>query len=127
MTEAWEHSWRRAVDALRSAELLVEVSPHDAASRAYYAAFHAISARFAKEGLRFRKHGQLQAAVHRDLVHTGRWPVELGAHFNDLLRARDVADYGWAEHLEATAMAEVLEKARRIVEQVRADLGLPAD
>ena len=32
--------WRRAENALKSVEALVKVSPDDAASRAYYAAFH---------------------------------------------------------------------------------------
>ncbi len=32
--------WERALNSLRSAEALLTVSPDDAASRAYYAAFH---------------------------------------------------------------------------------------
>ena len=62
--------WERAVDTLADAELVL--SPHSIANRSYYAAFYAVSALFAAEGSFFRKHSQLEAAVHRDLVHTGR-------------------------------------------------------
>ncbi|MBI3923169.1 MAG: HEPN domain-containing protein [Armatimonadetes bacterium] len=62
--------WQRAQNALKSAEVLVGVSGDDAASRAYYAAFHAVSALFATRGQVFSKHTAVRAAVHRDLVHT---------------------------------------------------------
>ena len=66
--------WDRARDALRDAHLLLSNGGFDgAASRAYYAAFHAVTALFALEGRIFAKHSALEAAVHRDLVKPGRW------------------------------------------------------
>ena len=41
--------WFRALNSFRMAEMGREVSPDDAASRAYYAAFHAVSALFELE------------------------------------------------------------------------------
>ena len=67
------------MDALRDANLLLANGGLDsAASRAYYAAFHAVTALFGLEGRTFAKHSALEAAVHRDLVKTGKWASDLG-------------------------------------------------
>lgn len=64
--------WDRALEAFRSARLLVAHGGFDsAASRSYYAAFHAVTALFAVEDRAFTKHSALEAAVHRDLVKAG--------------------------------------------------------
>lgn len=71
--------WHRALRAQQSAQLLVDAADYDgAASRAYYAAFHAFSALFASEDRTFVKHSQLEAAVHRDLVREGRMEAAVG-------------------------------------------------
>ncbi len=48
--------WQRSEEALRTAETDLAVSFDAAASRAYYAAFYAVSALFALEGREFVKH-----------------------------------------------------------------------
>ncbi len=48
--------WDRAGRALESARQLVDTDPDSAASRAYYAAFHALTAMFALHGQTFTKH-----------------------------------------------------------------------
>lgn len=63
--------WERAKKALLVARTALPLDPDSAASRAYYAAFYAMSARFALEGKSFRKHSGVEAAVHRELVKTG--------------------------------------------------------
>ena len=84
MTAAFPRiEWDRAIGAFRDAQVLLANSGFDgAASRAYYAAFHAVSALFALEGRIFAKHSAIEAAVHRDLVKTGRWPSALGREFS---------------------------------------------
>jgi uncharacterized protein (UPF0332 family) len=47
MTEFASGEWKRAMGALVSAEALLEIDANSAVSRAYYAAFHAVSALFA--------------------------------------------------------------------------------
>jgi len=111
--------WQRARNALRSAESLLAVSSDDAASRAYYAAFHAISAAFALEEKTFRRHSALRAAVHRDWVKTGVWPVQLGADFDALAELRDLGDYGGPHHVGPEDAAAAVEAARRLVGAVR--------
>lgn len=74
MTDEYARTeWDRAREAFRSAQLLVAHNGFDSAvSRAYYAAFHAVTALFALEGRTFTKHSALEAAVHRDLVKGGQ-------------------------------------------------------
>ena len=75
--------WDRAIDACRDAQILLANGGFDgAASRAYYAAFHAVTALFALEGRTYTKHSAVEAAVHRDLVKVGRWPSEIGRDFS---------------------------------------------
>ncbi len=88
MTKLAASLWKRATEALEAARHVLSVSADAAASRAYYAAFYAVSALFALQGRRFRKHSALEAAVHHDLVRPGTWPVELGQQFSDLVAAR---------------------------------------
>ncbi|MBI4599324.1 HEPN domain-containing protein [Candidatus Uhrbacteria bacterium] len=111
--------WERAITAFRSANLLIPTDPDGAASRAYYAAFNAVSALFALEGKSFKKHSAVDSAVHRDLVRTGRWPVELGKKFSSLVESRTTGDYGNDQHI-SNELAEIsLQSARRILEAVQ--------
>ena len=111
--------WGRALNALESAEALLSVSPDDAASRAYYAAFHAVSAAFVLAGRTFRRHSAVRAAVHREWVKPGTWPVELGADFDGLWELRDLGDYGGTQHVASEDVAEALRAARRIIGAIR--------
>ena len=78
MNEYARTLWVRAKETLRTAEHDLSVSFDAAASRAYYAGFHAVCALFALEGKQFSKHTAVRGAVHRELVRTGRWSVERG-------------------------------------------------
>lgn len=77
--------WNRAIQALRTARSTVSTDPDAAASRAYYAAFYAVSALFALQGKTFKKHRAIEAAVHR-VVNSGTWAADLGATFSWLVR-----------------------------------------
>lgn len=111
--------WDRACDAFREAQLLLANRGFDgAASRAYYAVYHAVTASFSLEGRTFTKHSALEAAVHRDLVKIGRWPQELGQDFAFCLELRGVSDYGTEVRVDAKQAAEAIEAARRILNAV---------
>jgi hypothetical protein len=112
----------RADRALASARLLQASDPDACASRAYYAAFYAVSAVFASEGRSFRKHSALEAAVHRDLVRSGQWSPELGKAFSALASRRITGDYGGHLHVSADEAALALEHAETIVVEVRKQL-----
>jgi uncharacterized protein (UPF0332 family) len=112
--------WNRAIDALRDADLLLANGGFDgAASRAYYAAFHAVTALFALDGRIFTKHAGLEAAVHRDLVKDGKWPSELGRDFSFCVELRGVGDYGTEVRVDAKQATDAIASARRILVAVR--------
>lgn len=118
MTRAAKTFWERAVTTFNAASLPIPADPDGAASRAYYSAFNAVSALFALDGKSFKKHSAIDSAVHRDLVKTGRWPVELGKTFSSLLEARTTGDYGEDLHIPEDKVREILQSARRILEAV---------
>lgn len=97
--------------------------PDSAASRAYYAAFHAISALFALRDVSFNKQAQLRAAVHRDLIHTRQWPEELGSGFDYLSNLRQTGDYGGKYHVSADDVANAVDVAQQILDAVRESAG----
>jgi uncharacterized protein (UPF0332 family) len=107
--------WQRACRALKTAALLVSADPEGASSRAYYAVFHAATALFALRGQSFTKHAALRSAVHKDLVKSGEWPVELGKDFDNVLFLRDTGDYGGLERVSHEDAQRAVEAARRIL------------
>lgn len=111
--------WERALRALRTATLLIDEDPDAAASRAYYAAFHGVSALFAFDGVSFSKHSALESAVHRDLVKKGLWPAETGAAFSWLATVRHTGDYGGGQHVLPADARTAVDKARRVLRAVR--------
>ncbi len=115
--------WRRAVEALVTARHDLSVSPDAAASRAYYAAFDAASALFALEDRTFTKHSGVEAAVHRDLVKTGRWAAELGKSYSFLVALRETGDYGGGEHVTREDAEEAIERASLILNAVKVAAG----
>ena len=110
--------WNRALKTLQSARLILQLDPDSFASRAYYAAFYAVSAFFALQGKTFSKHSALESAVHRDLVRPGHWPKELGADYSYLLRLRAKGDYGGLEHVSESEAMEANQMAKRILRVV---------
>ena len=119
MTQYAHSLCRRAEQALRTAELDLSISYDAAASRAYYAAFYAVSALFELEGKEFSKHTAVRAAVHRDLVQNGRWAPELGEDYSTLMSVRDIADYGGMRSVSEDEARLALAAAKRILEAVR--------
>jgi uncharacterized protein (UPF0332 family) len=108
--------WDRALEAYRGAQLLVAHGGFDsAASRSYYAAFHAVTALFALEGRTFTKHSAVETAVHRDLVKTGRWSADLGRDYSFCLDVRGVGDYGSEVRVDKTQATDAVAAARRIL------------
>ena len=119
MNQETHELWIRAVRSCKSASKLAEEDPDSAASRAYYAAFYAVSALFALQGKTFTQHRAVEAAVHRDLVQSKTWSVDLGAAFSWLVRLRRTGDYGGSMHVSLDEAQEAVEKARSILHAVR--------
>ena len=79
---------------LAAAELLLrEGASDDAASRAYYAAFHAITALHLLRGNTFASHGQVIGRFNKDFVKTGVFPPRFTKILARLFEDRQSADY----------------------------------
>jgi uncharacterized protein (UPF0332 family) len=118
MNERVEMFWNRAVQALQVAEHDFSLDPNAAASRAYYAAFYAASAWFARDGRDFRRHSVLESAVHRELVKPGIWSTELGQGYSRLMELRAIGDYGQVEIVTKDEAAEAIQIARQVLTAV---------
>lgn len=110
--------WERAVSTFNAAKATLTAFPDTAANRAYYAAFYAVSALFSTEQKYFKKHSGLRSAIHKELVHTGRWTNELGAEYDKLLALREIADYGVVINATLEEATEALASAERIIKAV---------
>lgn len=64
-----------------------------AVNRANYAAFYAASAALLHRGQTFTRHAGLRAAIHRELIKSGRVDAEWGRAFDRLFESRQRADY----------------------------------
>jgi hypothetical protein len=107
--------WTRARQALITANALRSQDPDAAASRAYYAAFYAVSAHFAGQGKFFTKHSGIETAVHRDLVRCGFLSADLGAGYSSLVNLRTAGDYGGGAHVSEQDAQMACETAACIV------------
>lgn len=119
MNEYAVRLWLRAREAWATAERDLPFDQNATANRAYYAAFYAVSALFALDGKEFSKHSALEAAVHRELVRTGRWSADLGRDYQALRRMRATGDYSVLENISAEEASAAVGAARRILEGVR--------
>jgi uncharacterized protein (UPF0332 family) len=111
--------WERAGRALASARHLVASDPDSAASRAYYAAFHGLTALFALRGQTFTKHAAVRAALHRDLVGPGDLPPECGRDYDFLMDLRETGDYGGLVQVSADSARRAAEKAAGFLKVLR--------
>lgn len=104
--------WKRS---LAAAEAIYETDPDSAASRAYYAAFHGVTAVLAGRGMEFTKHTAVQAALHRDLIQSGAIAADLGRDYDFLLELRETADYGGVAEASLASARKAIEKARAVL------------
>ena len=119
MSSFAEIEWTRAQRALESARLLAATDPDSAASRAYYAAFHALTAFFAVRGQTFTRHAAIRAALHRDLVQPGILSPESGRTFDYLMDLRETGDYGGLARVSEEDANACLAKAEQFVTALR--------
>lgn len=112
----------RARENLAAAQLLTQNDLNDdAASRAYYAVFHAAEAFLVEEGLSFKKHSAVLSNFTR-LAHEQGFPNELLRAYRDALEIRTVGDYGSFEHVAPENFNALLPQIKRFVDTVEARL-----
>lgn len=87
-------------------------TPEEAVSRAYYAAFHAISAVLASQGFSFSSHAQTIGGFNAHFVRTGLFPKDTNRILHRLFENRQTADYDWTTVVErASAQRDVKDAA----------------
>ena len=97
MTPQIEAVLRKAAEKRRVAEMLVTNGAwDDAVSRAYDAAFHAVSALHLSQGNSFSSHAQSIGRFNKEFVRTGIFPSEFTAILTRLFEDRQSGDYDLA-------------------------------
>lgn len=107
---------RRKLQAARI--LLSGGAPADAASRCYYAAFHAVSAVLLARGLAYSSHSQVLGAFNRDLVRPGHFPPEFTTILTRLFEDRQTGDYDPTPGLGPDEASRDLADAERVVDEI---------
>lgn len=59
--------------------------------------------------------------MHRELIKTGQWSVELGVAFDLIWELRDTGDYGGITHVTEEEAHQAVEKAARILDVIKKD------
>ncbi len=109
-----------AEEKLRAAGLLLEGRAWaDAASRAYYAAFHSVSAVLLSKGQAYSSHAQVLGSFNKMFVHPGTLPKEFTTLLTRLFEDRQSGDYDVLPGLTEMEARQDVADARRIVEAVR--------
>ncbi|MBF0532493.1 MAG: HEPN domain-containing protein [Candidatus Omnitrophica bacterium] len=110
----------RCDESIKAAsELLVNSHFDFAASRAYYAVFYASSALLLNEGLEFKKHSGVIAAVHQKFIKTNKINQQYGKDLNWLFELRSVGDYGLIVHVGKDEAEEAIKIAKSYVAVVK--------
>lgn len=121
MTPHIESVLRKAVEKLRVAEMLVANGAwDDAVSRAYYAAFHAISALHLSQGQTFSSHAQSIGRFNKDFVRSGMFSKEFTAILTRLFEDRQSGDYDVSGLVTAEDAQRDVDDARRLLEAIDA-------
>ena len=119
-------SLSRAESALRSAKLLLEHGELEgAASRAYYAMFHAIRAILFSKGLKAKTHKGTVSLFGEHIVKKG----VLGEEYADALRKafdlRQKSDYEIYAELDGKLVKETVNNAEKLITKVKETLKIP--
>ena len=110
----------KADQKIVSARTSFDAGHHDdAASRAYYGAFHALSAVLAARGLFYSSHGQTLGAFNREVVKAGLLPPEAFTMIQRLFKDRHTGDYDVSRSLDEETGRRAVADAEWIVQEIR--------
>jgi len=111
---------KRAEESIAASGKLVEEGYFDfAASRAYYAAFYAVTASLLSEGAEFSKHSGVISAFHTKFIKTGKLDAKFGRDLRWLFELRGVGDYGQTEHVSKENAGKAIETAESLLQTIK--------
>jgi uncharacterized protein len=110
---------QRAREAIEEARLLFDAGHlHTYVNRLYYSCFYVVSALLLSQGQSTAKHTQVRSWLHKELVRTGKIPVEQGHLFDLLFNNRQKGDYSDLVVFQADQVKPWLEQTGQFVDCV---------
>lgn len=123
MTDEIKAMLAQGEEKLRAARLLLEGRAWgDASSRAYYAAFHVVSALLLSRGETYSTHAQVIGRFNKEFVHPGTFPKEFTTILTRLFEDRQSGDYDYVAGVTEAEAREDVADAERIREAIRSVL-----
>lgn len=114
--EMLEKMIEKAYEKLASAQRELDGKHYgEAASRAYYEVFHALSAVPASRGLAFSSHSQTIGAFNKHFVKEGCFDSSMTRNLQRLFEDRQIADYDWIQTVDEQTGTEDVCDAGKIV------------
>ena len=111
----------RAREAIEEARVLFEAGHVNTyVNRLYYACFYAVSALLLAKGMAAKRHSQLRALLHRELVRPGLLPATMGRYFDLLFTSRQKGDYDDLTTFRAEEVSGWLEETCSFVGHIEA-------
>ena len=89
-----------------------------AASRLYYAVFHAVDALLIHDAHAVNTHKGSHAIFNLYYIKTGLLPEEFGRLYNQLQTMREESDYNCAFNVEPEILQKNIEPARRLINAI---------
>jgi uncharacterized protein (UPF0332 family) len=109
----------KASEKLETARIMYDNARYDdAVSRAYYAAFHAMTAALLSRNLSYSSHGQVIGAFNREFIKTSIFPKDFSAIVQALFDDRQIGDYGIFIKISNNTAREHIKNARNLIEAI---------
>ncbi len=116
----------RSREEVRISKQILDLgSPRIAATRIYYAVFHAVRALLFSQGLEPRSHAGVQHLFAVHFVQAGKLPPSASRLIARLQKYREEADYGEVYVDDATGTAKDLADAQELISQIEAMISAP--
>ncbi len=114
---------KKADEALKEAQLLLENNFNDAAiSRLYYAAFYAISALLVNLNLNPKTPQGVKSLFNKEFILTGKLDEEFSDFYTLLMAKRHEADYESFSFINKNKLPEYFEKTKELIELAKREL-----
>ena len=108
-----------AKERLQSARLLIDAGDYKAAAnRSYYAAFSAMRAVLALDGLDFKRHSGVISEFRKSYIKTGVFDAELSHIIDSLKDVRQSSDYDDFYLISKEEVSQQVDSAERFVSEV---------
>ena len=114
-----KHRIEVAKERLKSAKFLIDVGDYKAAAnRSYYAAFSAMRAVLALDGLDFKRHSGVIAEFRKSYIKNGVFDAELSHIIDSLKDARQSSDYDDFYLISKEEVLQQVDNAERFIMEI---------